>query len=97
MDKKNIQKRKFYQKKRVIIPIVVGLALIFLGIFGALFSSYISSIYQSSTSAKVDDYIIEIYPKISGKISQINTENKTYVKKGEIIAQIDTVSFEKLV
>ena len=53
--------------------------------------------YQNSISGKIGNYIIEIYPQIPGKISQINIENNAHVKKGEIIAQIETDNFEKLI
>ena len=46
--------RKFYQKKRIMIPLTIGGALIFLGIFGA----FHSSMYQTTTNAYVDDYLL---------------------------------------
>lgn len=82
---KTNKKRKFYQKKRVMIPFVIALALIFLGVFGA----FHSSLYQSTTNAYVDEYLIQITPKISSKIMELNVENNASVKKGEIIAELD--------
>ena len=78
-------KRKFYQKKRFMIPFTIGGALIFLGIFGAIHSS----MYQTTTNAYVDEYIIEITPKISSKIIELNLDNDSIVKKGEIMAELD--------
>ena len=78
-------KRKFYQKKRFMVPFVIAGALIFLGIFGAFFSS----MYQTTTNAYVDEYLIKITPKISGKIIELNLSNDSTVKKGEIVAELD--------
>ena len=76
--------RKFYQKKRIMIPLTIGLALIFLGIFGALHSS----MYQTTTNAKVDE-CLKFTPQINSKIIEINVENNSIVKKGEIIIELD--------
>lgn len=78
-------KRKFYQKKRIMIPLTIGLALIFLGVFGALHSS----MYQTTTNARVDECLIKFTPQINAKIIEINTENNSIVKKGEIIIELD--------
>ena len=78
-------KRKFYQKKRVMIPLTIGLALIFLGIFGALHSS----MYQTTTNARVDECLIKFTPQINAKIIEINVENNSLIKKGEIIIELD--------
>lgn len=80
-----MSKRKFYQKKRFMIPLIIASALIFLGIFGALYSS----MYQTTTNAYVDEYIIKVTPKISSKIIEINLDNNSIVKKGEIVAELD--------
>ena len=77
--------RKFYQKKRIMIPLTIGSALIFLGIFGALHSS----MYQTTTNAYVDDYLIKVTPQISSKIIELNVENASVVKKGEILVELD--------
>lgn len=79
-------KRKFYQKKRFMIPLVIAGALIFLGVFGALYSS----MYQTTSNAYIDEYLIKVTPKISGKIIELNLDNDSIVKKGEIIAELDS-------
>ncbi|MBQ4647347.1 MAG: HlyD family secretion protein [Candidatus Gastranaerophilales bacterium] len=80
-----MSKRKFYQKKRVMIPLTIASSLIFLGIFGALHSS----MYQTTANAYVDEYLIQITPKISSKVIELNLNNNSNVKKGEIIAELD--------
>ncbi|MBR5303263.1 MAG: HlyD family secretion protein [Candidatus Gastranaerophilales bacterium] len=79
-------KRKFYQKKRFMISLVIAGALIFLGVFGALYSS----MYQTTSNAYIDEYLIKVTPKISGKIIELNLDNDSIVKKGEIIAELDS-------
>lgn len=81
--------RKFYQKKRFMVPFTIAGALIFLGIFGAIHSS----MYQTTTNAYIDEYLIQITPKISSKIIEINLNNDSTVKKGEIIAELDGSRF----
>ena len=83
-------KRKFYQKKRIMIPLTIGLALIFLSVFGAIFSSF----YQTTSSARVDECLIRFIPQINSKIIEINTENNSIVKKGEIIIELDGHNFK---
>ena len=84
-------KRKFYQKKRVMIPSVIGLALILLGIFGA----FHSSLHLTTTNAYVDEYSIKVTPQMSAKIIELNLENNALVKKGEIVAELDGSQYEK--
>ena len=78
-------KRKFYQKKRFLFPFAIILAFVILSVFGA----FHSSLYQTTTNAYVDDYLVKIYPKISSKIMELNIENNSDVKKGEILAELD--------
>lgn len=83
--------RKFYQKKRFVIPFIIGGALILLGVAGALHSS----LFQTTTNAYVDEYLIKITPKISSKIIELNLDNNSIVKKGEIIAELDGNKYSK--
>lgn len=82
--------RKFYQKKRIIIPLSIGFCLVLLSIFGALHSSF----YHSTTNAKVMNCNIKIFPQISSKIIEINVENNAIIKKGEIIAKLDGQAYK---
>ena len=82
-------KRKFYQKKRIMIPLTIGLALIFLGVFGALHSS----MYQTTTNARVDECLIKFTPQINAKIIEINTENKQLIEiVDEILDKYGTIN-----
>lgn len=77
--------RKFYQKKRVMIPLSIGLALIFLGIIGAIISSF----YLTTSNAYVEEYSIPIQAKTKGKIIELNLQENMTVKKGEIVAELE--------
>ena len=87
-------KRRFYQKKRVMIPVTIGLALVFLGIFGAIFSSF----YLTTSNAHVSDYQYILTSKVDGKILQLNAQNNTHVKRGELLIQLQNdVDIEEIV
>ena len=78
--------RKFYQKKRIMIPLSIGLALIFLGVIGAI----ISSLYLTTSNAYVSEYLIPVQSKIEGKIIELNLQEGMNVKKGEILAELES-------
>ncbi|MBQ7287407.1 MAG: HlyD family secretion protein [Candidatus Gastranaerophilales bacterium] len=93
VSEKPVRKRRFYQKKRFIFPVVIILAFAFLSIFGALYSSS----YIKTSDAYIDEHIIQITPKISAKILELNLENNSPVKKGEIVVELDgTKYFEEV-
>jgi len=50
--------------------------------------------YQTTTNAYVDDYLIKITPKISSKLIELNIENNSIIKKGEIIAELDGAKYQ---
>ena len=75
-----MSKRKFYQKKRFVVPFVIALALIFMSIIGAIYSS----LYYTTVNAYVKNYFVEVVPKISSKVIELNFQNGVNVKKGEI-------------
>lgn len=88
--KKVLEKRKPYQKKRVIIPVITAVVFVFLGIFGIVYSTF----YQSTDDAFVEAHLTYLSPKVSGEIIELNVNDNTPIKKGEIIAQIDPKDYE---
>ncbi len=88
--KKVLEKRKPYQKKRVIIPVITAVVFFFLGIFGIVYSSF----YQSTDDAFVEAHMIYLAPKVSGQIVELNVDDNDFVKEGEIIAQIDPADYQ---
>ena len=83
-------KRKSYQKKRVIVPVITAIVFIVFGIFSLIYSSF----YQSTDDAFVEAHMVYLSPKVSGEIVELNVDDNTLVKKGEILAQIDTRDYE---
>ncbi len=87
---KVLAKRKPYQKKRVIIPVITAAVFLCLGIFGIVYSAF----YQSTDDAFVEAHLVYFSPRVSGQITELYVDDNTEVKKGEIIAQIDPKDFE---
>lgn len=83
-------KRKSYQKKRVIVPVITAIVFVVFGIFSLIYSSF----YQSTDDAFIEAHIVYLSPKVSGEIVELNVDDNTPVKKGEILAQIDTRDYE---
>lgn len=83
-------KRKSYQKKRVIVPVITALVFVIFGIFSLIYSSF----YQSTDDAFVEAHMVYFSPKVSGEIIELNVDDNTEVKKGEILAQIDPKDYE---
>ncbi len=77
--------KKFYQKKRIMIPLSIGLALMLLSILGAVISSF----YLTTSNAFVEEYLIPIQAKTKGEIIELNLQENMTVKKGEIIAELE--------
>lgn len=88
--KKVLEKRKPYQKKRVIIPVITAACFLILGIFGIFYSKF----YQTTDDAFVEAHLVYFSSKVSGQLIELNVDDNTPVKKGEIIAQIDPVDYE---
>lgn len=85
-----MDERKPYEKKRVLIPVLTAVFFVFTGIFGAIYSTY----YQSTDDAFIEAHLTYLSPKVSGQIIELNVDDNSKVKKGEIIAQIDPKDYE---
>lgn len=88
--KKVLEKRKPYQKKRVVIPVITAVIFVLLGIFGIVYSTF----YQSTDDAFVEAHLTYFSPRVSGQIIELNVDDNVPIKKGEIIAQIDPRDYE---
>lgn len=87
------KKRKAYQKKRVIIPLII-VAILFCCL---VFSFFNSLKYQTTDDAFVEGRLISIAPKVSGQIISLLVDDNDFVKKGELIAQIDPRDYKNKV
>ena len=87
---KVLSKRKPYQKKRVIVPVITAVVFILFGIFSLIYSTF----YQSTDDAFIEAHLVYLSPKVSGEVVELNVDDNVEVKKGEILAQIDSRDFE---
>lgn len=75
-------------KKNVIIIFFLFSLLIWS--FLSIYSHY----YVSTEDAYVGAHVVEIAPRISGQVSKLSVRNNQYVKKGDILFEIDSTPFE---
>lgn len=87
------RKRKPYQKKRVIVPAGIVIVLLICGIF----SFFYSLKYQSTDDAFVEGRMVSIAPKVSGQIIKLYFDDNYRVKKGQLLAEIDSRDYENKV
>lgn len=88
--KKFIQK---YTKKRIIIPAIIMIALVSLGIF-----SFIHSLsYQSTDDAFIEGNLVSVAPKVAGQVVKLNFNDNDYVKKGQLLLEIDSRDYQNKV
>lgn len=88
--KKFIQK---YTRKRIIIPALIMIALVSLGIF-----SFIHSLsYQSTDDAFIEGNLVSVAPKVAGQVVKLNFNDNDYVKKGQLLVEIDSRDYQNKV
>ena len=72
------------------------LSLIILAVIG--YSGYRYWLYQqqypSTDDAYIQSHVVQIAPRISGSIDQVNTSNHQYVKKGTLLFTLDPESYQ---
>lgn len=79
------KKRKPYQKKRILIPSFIMVILLLGGIL-----SFINSLhYQSTDDAFIEGKLVSIAPKVSGQVIKIHFSDNQFVKKGQLLIEID--------
>ncbi len=84
------KKRPEYKKKRVIIPLICAVILIFIGIFMAINSTF----YQSTDDAFVEGHIISIAPKVAGQVINLYVDDNQEVKQNQILVEIDPTDYQ---
>ncbi len=88
--KKLKSKRPEYQKKRVIIPSICAIILVFIGIFMAIESTF----YQSTDDAFVEGHIIQISPKVAGQVINLYVDDNQEVKQNDLLVEIDPTDYQ---
>ncbi len=83
-DNEKEQSKKRIGKRRIIAACV----LVILGIAGGLYANNASK-YQSTDDAYVEAHMVQVAPKVTGQIIELNVEDNQRVKEGDIVAVID--------
>ena len=82
-----------YTKKRIIIPTLIVLALFIL-----LVMSFINSLsYQSTDDAFVEGSLVSLASKVSGQVVKLNFKDNDFVKKGQLLVEIDSRDYQNKV
>src|ERR1044072_2539322 len=81
----------FYKRMRVMI--IAAVFLIAGLFFGVRYYVYASA-HESTDDAFIEGHVIQISPKVTGHISKIYIEENQQVKKGDLLAEIDSRDYE---
>ena len=82
-----------FTKKRVIVPLIIVLVLFIL-----LVMSFINSLsYQSTDDAFVEGSLVSLAPKVSGQVVKLNFKDNDFVKKGQLLVEIDSRDYQNKV
>ena len=82
--------RPEYKKKRVVIPTICAIILVFIGIFMAINATF----YQSTDDAFIEGHIISIAPKVAGQVINLYVDDNQEVKQGEVLVEIDPTDYQ---
>lgn len=82
--------RHFYEKKRVVVPLVTALVLLVLGLIVTVNSVF----YKSTDDAFIEGHIITVAPSVSGPVEKLLIEDNQEVKKGDLLLEIDAREYE---
>ncbi len=84
IEQKDEQTKKRIGKRRIIAACV----LVVLGVVVGLYSNNVSK-YQSTDDAYVEAHMVQVAPKVTGQIVELNVEDNQRVKEGDVVAVID--------
>lgn len=85
------KKTPFYKRMRVMIFAAVFLIA---GLFFGVRYYVYASAHESTDDAFIEGHVIQISPKVTGHISKIYIEENQQVKKGDLLAEIDSRDYE---
>lgn len=84
------KRRPELTKKRVFVPAITAIFLLFVAVFAAIMSTY----YQSTDDAFVEGRIISIAPRVSGPVISLLVDDNQPVKKGDLLLEIDPNDYQ---
>lgn len=82
--------RHFYEKKRVVFPLVTALVLLLLGTIVSVNSIF----YKSTDDAFIEGHIITVAPRVAGPVEKLFIDDNKEVKKGDLLLEIDAKDYE---
>ncbi len=81
------------KKKNKVIPIILGVLIIIGAIFGIKEYSYYSK-HVDTDDAQIDGDISPVIARVSGYVKDINFEEHTAVKEGEVLVNLDDSDYK---
>lgn len=90
--KNEIEGNKKNSRKKHKILIILLTAIVALSIGSYYFNKAIS--YVSTDDAFVEGHSIQIAPKVSGIVSKVYIEDNQQIKKGQLLAEIDSADYQ---
>lgn len=89
IERKDEQTKKRISKQRIIAACV----LVILGIAVSLYANNASK-YQSTDDAYVEAHMVQVAPKVTGQIIELNVEDNQRIKEGDVVAVIDKDDYQ---
>jgi membrane fusion protein (multidrug efflux system) len=84
-------KLPFYKRARVMI---IAAVVLLIGLtFGVRYFVYASA-HESTDDAFIEGHVIQISPKVTGHIAKVYVTDNQHVKKGDLLAEIDSRDYE---
>jgi membrane fusion protein (multidrug efflux system) len=77
-----------------LVPTLIGIGLVLVLVAAALYFFAQSMSYESTDDAFVNGHIINVAPKIAGRVDKVFIDDNQLVKKGDSIAQIDPRDYD---
>lgn len=82
--------RPFYEKKRVVVPMITAFVLLTFGLIVSINSIF----YKSTDDAFVEGHIVTVAPRVAGPVEKLLIEDNQEVKKGDLLLEIDSKDYE---
>lgn len=81
------------KKKNKVIPIILGILIVIGAIFGFTEYNYYSK-HVDTDDAQIDGDISPVIARVSGYVKEINFEENTEVKQGEVLVTLDDSDYQ---
>src|ERR1051325_1404206 len=85
------EKKSLFRRPGVIIGIT---AVAIVGIIYGATVVFHSLTHQSTDDAFVDTHVVSVAPKVAGRVSAVHVRDNQFVKKGEVLVELDSRDFQ---